>query len=75
MNLNSLIASSTDPKKVSLTIKSIAAFVVLFGLDSVIVNQAADQLTNLIAGIGMTISAASALYGLARKAYLGRWSA
>lgn len=67
--------SSADPESVSMFVKSLAAFAVLFGLDSVVVNEAGGYLTNLIFAGGMIISAGTGLWGLIRKVKLGKWSA
>ena len=75
MNIQSLIRSSSNPETVSLFVKSVATFAVLFGLDTTVVNDAGGYLTNLIVGLGMFISACTGLYGIGRKIVLGRWSA
>ena len=69
-----LIASSANPENVSLFIKSLATFAVLFGLDSTVVNEGGGYLTNLIVGVGMIVSAGTGLWGLGRKIKLGRWN-
>lgn len=74
MDIKSLIASSADPEKVSLFIKSIVVLAILFGIDTTVANQAGGYLTSLVIGIGMVISAGTALWGLVRKIKLGRWN-
>jgi len=69
------MTSSADPEKVSLTLKSLGALAVLFGLNATVVGDLQNQLATLITGIGMVISSAVALVGLTRKIHLGRWSA
>ena len=75
MDIQAFITSSTNPEKVSLFIKSLATFLVLFGFDSAVVNEGGGQLTNFLVGVGMVVSAVTSLYGLTRKAYMGRWHA
>ena len=75
MNIKSLITSSADPEKISLTVKSLLTLAVLFGLDSTIVNEAGGYITNLIVGVAMVISAGTGLWGIGRKIKLGKWSA
>ena len=69
------IRSSADPASLSLTIKSLATIAVLFGLDSVIVDEGAGHIVTIISSIGTLISAGVAIAGLVRKIKLGRWSA
>jgi hypothetical protein len=70
-----LLTSSQNPENYSLFIKSAAALAVLFGLDSVVVQEAGGQITNIIIAVGMFASSVSGMYGLYRKMQLGRWSA
>ncbi len=67
--------SSANPENTSLTLKSLAALLVLFGVDSSITDQGVGSIMNIITGVGMIISAITALVGIARKVKLGRWSA
>jgi hypothetical protein len=73
--LNKLTTSSTDSAKISLFLKSIGAFAVILGVDSTLIDAINVQALNFITGIGMIVSAGTALYGLLRKVKLGRWSA
>lgn len=73
--IKQFFTSSDSPEKVSLTIKSIAAFAVIFGFDATVVNDAGNEAANIVTAIGMLIASGSALYGMFRKAKLGRWSA
>ena len=73
--LKRIVMSSSDPESVSLFVKSLVAFAVLFGLDSTVVNEGGGYLTNLIVGFGMIVSAGTGLWGLGRKMKFGRWSA
>jgi len=75
MNIKSLLTSSADPETISLFVKSLCTFAVLFGLDSTVVNEGGGYLMNLLVGIGMVVSAGTGLWGLGRKIKLGRWSA
>jgi len=75
MNIKQLLTSSASPENISLFVKSLATFAVLFGLDSTIVNEGGGYLTNLLVGIGMVVSAGTGLWGLGRKVRFGRWSA
>lgn len=76
MNLiQKLVTSSEDPQKVSLFIKNVLAFAVLFGLDKTIAESLQGMIGNIILGGGMIYTAILGFYGLYRKARLGRWSA
>lgn len=70
-----LSTSSADPAKLSLTLKSLAAILVLFGIDSATTDAGVGSIVNIVAGVGMIISAITALVGIVRKVKLGRWSA
>ena len=70
-----IITSSSDPNKVSLFIKSIVAFAVFLGVDSIIADEGAGHIINLISAVGMGITAITGLIGLGRKVKLGQWSA
>ncbi len=56
-------------EKLSLTLKSIAAFGVLFGLDQSVVDEGVASLTATVVGLGMALSALSGVYGFVRKLY------
>lgn len=73
--IKTFFTSSTSPEKVSLTIKSLAAFLVIFGFDNAVLSDVGNQAATFVAGVGMVISALTTLYGLSRKVYIGRWSA
>lgn len=75
MNIPTILRSASDPESVSLFLKSLVTFAVLFGLDTTVVNEAGGYLTNLIVAVGMGVSAVAGLWGLVRKVKLGRWSA
>ena len=75
MNIPNWIMSSASPENVSLTVKSLVTLAILFGLDSVVIEEGGGYLTNLLVGIGMVVSAGTGLWGLVRKVKLGRWSA
>ena len=67
--------SSADPAKLSLTLKSFAVILVLFGVDSAIVDEGIGAIVNIVASTGMLIGAITALVGIVRKVKLGKWSA
>lgn len=71
----SFLTSSANPEKVSLFVKSIAVFAVLYGVDESIVTELQNSLIVAIVAVAQAGSAIVAFYGLARKMYLGRWSA
>lgn len=73
--MKSFLTSSSDPAKVSMFLKSLAVLGVLFGLDTTLLEALQVEILNLVAATGMIVSAGTAVYGLARKLYLGRWSA
>lgn len=79
MNTSAILAwistSSADPNKLSLTLKSLAALLVLFGIDSSIADEGIGAIVSIITAVGMLISAATALVGVGRKIKLGKWSA
>ena len=70
-----LVTSSSDPESVSLFVKSLATLAVLFGFDSMVINEVVGYLNNLIVGVGMIAAAVTGLLGLGRKVKLGQWSA
>lgn len=69
------VTSSQNPENISLFLKSAATFAVLFGVDSTIVANLQSSIPSLVVGLGMVISAVTAIYGLIRKLQFGRWSA
>lgn len=73
--INWLIASSEDPNKVSLFIKSLVTFAVLFGVDATFADTAAGYLISIISATGMGIAAVMGIWGLFRKVKNGQWSA
>lgn len=73
--MKSFLTSSSDPTKVSMFLKSLAVLGVLFGLDTTLLEALQVEILNLVAATGMIVSAGTSVYGLARKLYLGRWSA
>lgn len=79
MNTNAILSwistSSSDPAKISLTLKSLAALLVMFGVDSAITDEGIGAIVSIATAVGMLISAVTALVGLGRKIKLGRWSA
>lgn len=80
MNIQKLLASSSDPKKLSMTIKAVLlalvpVFIVVTGMQEADVLGFIDQIVDVVFYGSALVSAFMGLYGLARKAYLGRWSA
>ena len=73
--LKQLVTSSADQESISLFIKSLATFALLFGFDQTVVTEGSGYLTNLIVGVGMIASAGTGMWGLIRKVKLGQWSA
>ncbi|MBT9167846.1 MAG: hypothetical protein DDT19_01189 [Syntrophomonadaceae bacterium] len=69
------VTSSTNPEKISLTIKGIVAFAILVGLDEAVVNEFGNNLANFILGLGILASAGLGIWGAIRKIVIGRWSA
>ena len=74
MNLKSLITSSANPENISLFIKSLATFAILFGIDNTVVDEASGYLTTILVNGAMIITAGTGLWGLIRKFKFGRWS-
>lgn len=80
MNLPSFLASSKDPAKLGLTVRgfliSIVPLIMLVtGLAETEVNSAIDAVVLITVAGASVVGAVQMLFGLARKAYLGRWSA
>lgn len=67
--LDWFVKSSADPSKLSLTLKSLVVFAVMFGVDSSVADEGAGHLVNLIVAIGMLVSASTGAYGFGRKIY------
>ena len=68
--VNWFIKSSADPSKLSLTLKSLAGFAILFGVDGVLVNEGVGHIMLFATALGQILSAGLALYGFGRKIYL-----
>lgn len=78
--MNWIIASSADPKKVSLFVRglllSLAPIAMLvFGLTEADVNGLLDAVVNVVFFALSLVAAGQVLWGLVRKVQLGRWSA
>lgn len=76
----SFLYSSVDPKKIALTVKSLAVFVpsalvclkyfhVDLGADTL--NNLVDALANLVLVVGTVVSGLAVVFGAVRKAYHG----
>lgn len=61
------VMSSQDRNKLSLTIKSLATFLVLFGVDSAVIDEGVNQIVSLTVAVGMLMSAGMSAYGFVRK--------
>lgn len=61
------VYSSQNPEKISRTLKSVAAFAVLFGVDTSVVDEGIGHIVSVIAGIGMLVSAGSGAWFFALK--------
>lgn len=65
--------SSQDPARVSLTIKSVGAFLASFGLLQYVgfgnedVNNLAEAVGQIVASVGVLISSVGVIWGVARK--------
>lgn len=80
MTIQTLLTSSADPTKTSLFIRGILTALVplviaLTGLNEADVNAFIDAVVNAAFYITGALAAAQVVYGLARKLYLGQWSA
>ena len=72
--------SSTDPNKLSLTVKGLLTailpiLITVSGLSQTDATSFVDLITNLVFWSSSLFSGALTLYGLLRKISLGRWSA
>ena len=77
--MKSLITSSADPQKISLTIKGllttlIPVILVVTGMAEADITQAIDSIGTLVFAVASAIAAGQVLFGLGRKIYLKRWS-
>lgn len=76
--LKKFYLSSVDPTELSMTVRGIIVgliplFIVITGIDPETVNTISDMIVEMVL-IGATFySLALVLFGLIRKAYLGRW--
>lgn len=80
MNLDKLIASSADPKQLSLTVRgiltSILPFFIMFsGADEATANGILNTIVDVVFYGSALFSTVVTGYGLLRKIKLGRWSA
>lgn len=78
--LKKLFTSSTDPKKISLTVQG--ALVAIAPIAIAMTNLNADQYNAVVNGVvdivfygTALVSALTTVYGLVRKVKLGKWSA
>lgn len=63
------VYSSKNPQKIALTIKGLIPFLALLGLDSAVVEGAANTVGEIVAQTATLIAAFIALWGLLRKLY------
>jgi hypothetical protein len=75
MTIPEIIRSSASPEKISMFVKSLAVFAVLFGFDKAVVDEAESQIANLVVLVAQVVTVLTALYGLLRKVKFGRWAA
>ena len=68
--VNWFIKSSADPQKLSLTLKALVGFAVLFGIDGAVANEGVGHVVLFVTALGQIVSAGFALYGFGRKIYL-----
>ena len=68
--VNWFIKSSADPQKLSLTLKALVGFAVLFGIDGSVANEGVGHVVLFVTALGQIVSAGIALYGFGRKVYL-----
>ncbi len=65
-----IVYSSANPEKLSLTLKAIVPFLVLFGVkDETVFGGAIDSVVHLISMTGVWITGAVATYGALRKLF------
>ena len=66
-----LVYSSSNPEKISLTLKGLVPFAVLFGfVDSGALEAINNAVVNLLVQAGSFVTAGATLYGAVRKVYL-----
>lgn len=65
-----IVKSSANPENISLFIKGLAGFGVLFGVDSAVIVQFGNELAHLVAIAAMAVASVISLYGLVRKIYI-----
>ena len=70
-----LITSSANSENISLLLKGLATFVVIFGADATIVSQLNSDLMSIVTKIFEVVALGYSVWGGARKIRLGRWSA
>lgn len=64
--------SSVDPEKMAMTIKSLLTMLIplaLLAAPTLGIHVTQEQLVNVVAEIGLALSALATLYGVARKVY------
>ena len=74
MNIPTWLMSSANPKNISLLVRSLATFAVLFGADATVVTQIDNDLVSLIAKVLEVVALGYAVWGGGRKIILGRWT-
>jgi sulfite exporter TauE/SafE len=77
---NKLIVSSTDPHKVSMTVKGLLVAIaplamIIFGINDADFNAVIEALVNVVFLGTQLLSALLIVVGLVRKLFAGRWSA
>ena len=70
-----LITSSANSENISLLLKGLTTFMVIFGADATIVSQLNSDLMSIVTKILEIVALGYSVWGGARKIYLGRWSA
>lgn len=80
MTFKKLITSSSDPKKLSLSVKGFLMAlvpIIMFatGLSEMDVNAMIDVVTRIVFLGSSLVASVQILYGMLRKVKLGRWSA
>ena len=78
--MNKFLTSSTDPNKLSLTIRGILLAIlpiimVFTGLTEAEIQPIIDGIVQLVFLLTAIVSAGQVVYGAIRKLYIGRWSA
>jgi len=67
------IESSTNPTKLSLTLKGLLPFLVLLGVDSALLDGFSTNVIDIIVLIGQLLTAFITAWGFARKIALTFW--